>query len=86
MRANINYSSTGRSRPKRLDLQYGAGLVDAYRAILSLVPVAAETMGRATPAAGRQCIEIIRFPGLEGGPEALAGGALKFEGEITHIR
>jgi hypothetical protein len=40
--------------PKGFDPQYGAGLVDAYRAILSLVPAAGETMGRTTPAAARQ--------------------------------
>jgi hypothetical protein len=55
MRANSNHSSTGRSRPKGLDANTGAGLVDAYRAILSLV--------RATPAAGHQYLEIIRFSG-----------------------
>ena len=38
MRANNNHSSTGRITPKGFDPQYGAGLVDAYRAILSLVP------------------------------------------------
>ena len=40
--------------PKGFDPQYGAGLVDAYRAILSLVPVAGETPGRVIPAAARQ--------------------------------
>jgi hypothetical protein len=39
---------------KRARPEYGAGLVDAYRAILSLVRAAGETTGRVIPAASRQ--------------------------------
>jgi len=39
--------------PKGFDPQFGAGLVDAYRAIVSLAP-APETLGRASPTAARQ--------------------------------
>jgi subtilisin family serine protease len=39
--------------PKGVDTQFGAGLVDAYRAIVSLAPVAAQTAGRRAPAAAR---------------------------------
>jgi Subtilase family len=40
--------------PKGVDTQFGAGLVDAYRAVVSLAPVVGETAGRGTPAAARQ--------------------------------
>ncbi len=40
--------------PKGFDTQFGAGLVDAYRAIVSLGPATAETTGRRIPAAARQ--------------------------------
>ena len=42
------------SRPQGFDPQFGAGLVDAYRAIVSLGPLAAETTAQRTPAAVRQ--------------------------------
>jgi hypothetical protein len=40
--------------PKGFDPGFGAGLVDAYRAIVSLGPLAAETTGQRTPTAVRQ--------------------------------
>jgi subtilisin family serine protease len=40
--------------PKGFDPGFGAGLVDAYRAIVSLGPLAAETTGQRPPAAVRQ--------------------------------
>ena len=40
--------------PRGFDPGFGAGLVDAYRAIVSLGPLAAETTAQRTPAAVRQ--------------------------------
>jgi Subtilase family/Fervidolysin N-terminal prodomain len=40
--------------PKGFDPGFGAGLVDAYRAIVSLAPLAAETSGQRIPTAVRQ--------------------------------
>ena len=40
--------------PKGFDPEFGAGLVDAYRAIVSLGPLAAETIGQRIPTAVRQ--------------------------------
>jgi subtilisin family serine protease len=40
--------------PRGFDPEFGAGLVDAYRAIVSLGPLAAETIGQRVPAALRQ--------------------------------
>jgi subtilisin family serine protease len=39
--------------PRGVDAQFGAGLVDAYRAIVSLVPVPAATAARRVPGAPR---------------------------------
>ena len=40
--------------PKGFDIQFGAGLVDAYQAVRSLAPAVATTGARVTPAANRQ--------------------------------
>ena len=41
-------------RPKGFDTQFGAGLVDAYEAILSLEPLIATTAAKINPAASTQ--------------------------------
>jgi hypothetical protein len=63
MRASKTHSPWGR---KGFDPQYRAGLADAYRAILSLVPVAGETVGRATPLRHANSLKSFDFPGLDG--------------------